>query len=202
MRKYGWLCVGAALLFASVAIVDSIDGTEKKGKGGGGFGGFGGGFGQNPLSLLNNADVKKELDLTDEQATKANDEVMAAIGKALSEKQFKRFKQISLQQKGNNAFKDKAVQKELKLTADQVKSIDTAIEDGNKALADLGFGGGAEKRAEVRKTTTDKIQGALTAQQKTAWTSMVGEEFKFQTFGTGGFGKGKKDAKKDTPKDK
>jgi hypothetical protein len=206
MRKFVWFLASASLLmFISVAWVEG-QGGDKKGKGGGfggGFGGFGG-FGNDPYSLFNRADVKKELDITDDQVEKLPGEVMVAIGKVLNEKQFKRFKQIELQKKGNNAFKDKTVQKQLKLTDDQIKNVSTLIDDSNKEVAELfkgGKGGGKgggnfEKIDTIRKEAKEKIFEVLTKDQRTSWRDMIGEEFKFQQGGFGGFGK--KDAKKDT----
>ncbi|MCC6417055.1 MAG: hypothetical protein IT429_02265, partial [Gemmataceae bacterium] len=51
----------------------------------------------------------------------------------------------------------------------------------------------------LRKETTEKITGLLTAAQTKQWTEMVGDEFKMEFGfgkGKGGFGKGSK--KKDT----
>ena len=77
-----------------------------------GGGGMAGGIGrQNPVQLLNNASVKKELDLSDEQLDKLSPEILKAIGKVLNETQMKRFSEIELQQRGNNAFKDEASMK-------------------------------------------------------------------------------------------
>src|SRR5205823_4086354 len=110
MRKYGlFLASALVMVLMSVALVEGQGGDKKKV--GGGFGAFGGGGGNNPINLFNNADVKKALDITEAQTEKLPAEVMVAIGKVLDEKQFKRFKEIDLQKKGNNAFKDKAVQK-------------------------------------------------------------------------------------------
>src|ERR1041385_8454245 len=109
MRKIGFLVAGGALLLLSVAFVDGLNAQQKKGTGQpGGFGGGGfGGFnapGASTLTLLNRAEVKKELDITDEQLEQMPAEVLTAVSKVLNEKQFKRFKQIELQQRGNRAF--------------------------------------------------------------------------------------------------
>ncbi len=207
MRKYGFFFAGAAILGLSAVLVDGLQGQPK---GGGGGGGGGGG---NVLTLVNNKDVKKELNITDEQAAKIPAEVLAALGKVLDEKQLKRLKQIQVQQMGNNAFKDAGVQKELNLTAEQKTSIDGILEVQTKELAEFkgGFGGfgkgkggadaakgNAEKADKVRKEATEKINGVLTKTQRATWREMTGEEFKFAapTFGGGNFGK-KKDPNKD-----
>jgi len=207
MRKYG-LLAGAAVIAISVLLTEGLQGQQK----GGGFGGGGGGGG-NVLTLVNNKDVKKELNITDEQAAKIPAEVMAALGKVLDEKQVKRLKQIQLQQQGNNAFKDAVVQKQLKLTPEQKTNIDGILETSTKELAEIkgGFGGfgkgkggagagkdNAEKADKIRKEAAEKIANVLTKDQRTTWREMTGEEFKFTTpaFGGGGFGK-KKDPNKD-----
>ena len=227
MRKIGFLVAGGAFLLMSVALVDGLNAQQKKGGGaqpGGGFGGiggFGGGFGgaAGPINLLNNKDVKKELDVTDEQLEQLPAEVLTAISKVLNEKQYKRFKQIELQQRGNRAFNDKAVQTALKVTDEQKKNIGSIIEDANKERAELfkgGFGGGGggfgkgggagEKSQKIDSEARDKIMQVLTKEQRKSWREMVGEELKINTGfggGAGGFGgfgnknKGKTDPNKD-----
>jgi hypothetical protein len=213
MRKFSAFLACGALLLMSVAWVEGQQ--EKKQGGGGGFGGMFGGGPTNPYTLLMRADVKKEIDATDEQMEKLPDEMMVAISKVLNEKQFKRFRQLDLQKKQNVAFKDASVQKELKMTDEQKKNILTIITDETKEIAELmpkggGFGKGGgggkgggketqEKIETVRKDAKEKIYTVLTKDQRKAWREMVGEEFKFtqQGFGGGGFGGKGKDAKKD-----
>jgi hypothetical protein len=216
MRMFGFLASFGVLVLMTVALVEGQQPQPKKGGGGGG--GFGGGnIANNPLALLNNKDVKKELDITDEQSAKVPAEVMVAISKVLNEKQFKRFKQIQLQQRGNNAFADADIQKQLNLNADQKKNIGEIVETSNKDLAELkgafggfgkgkggagGAGGNAEKSNKIRTEATEKILNVLTADQKKTWNDMTGPELKITTgFGGGaGGGFGKKGAKKDTDK--
>jgi hypothetical protein len=219
MRTFGWFFVCAVFMVAAVALLDSpIDAQQKGGGGGGGFGGIFGGFGgpgTAPLTLLNNKDVRKELEVSDEQLEKLPAEVLVAISKVLTDKQFKRFKQIDLQQRKNNAFKDEAVQKELNLTADQKKNIASILEDETKELAELrgkggfsGFGKGSTEKADnIRKESKEKIYTVLSKDQRSSWRTLIGEEFKFTqpTFPGFGkdtpFGKDAKDApKKDAPK--
>src|SRR5262245_37664557 len=100
MRKLGFAISSGAVLLMAVALVDGQQPQPKGGGfgGGGGFGAFAPAPGTTSLNLLNNKDVKKELDLTEEQLAKLPDEVLVAISKVMNEKQFKRFKQIELQQ--------------------------------------------------------------------------------------------------------
>ena len=197
MRKFVLFLTCSFLIVTSVALVEGQQGGGKKG----GFGGgFGGGGQQSPLTLLNRAEVKKELEMTDEQSEKLPAEVMVAIGKILNDKQMKRFKQIELQTRGNNAFKDKAVQSELKMSEEQTKSVASLIEDSNKEIAEMFKGGfnkdSIEKMATARKEAKEKILTVLTKDQRKTWRDMIGEEFKLQQGNFGG--KKKTDPKKDT----
>src|SRR4051812_1582117 len=128
MRKFGLIVASLAVILMSVAWVEGQQDEKKKRGSFGGAGGFQfGGQRQDPVSLLRNASVKKELDLSDEQLEKLPAEVLSAIAKVLNDKQMKRFREIELQQRGNTAFKDEAIQKKLKVTDEQKKSINTIL---------------------------------------------------------------------------
>ena len=197
MHKFGLLVVAGAVILSSVAWVEGQGGGNPFGRPQTG-----------PLDLLNREDVKKELGVTEAQLEKLSPEVLKAIAKVLDDKQFKRFKQIDLQKRGNDAFKDEAVQKELKITADQKKSITSLLEDADKEIKDLApkggkgggvFGkGGAEARTKqdnVRKEYKEKIFSVLSKDQRKTYRELIGDEFTFvqQTFG-------KKDATPDPKK--
>jgi hypothetical protein len=219
MRRFGLFLVGGAALLMSVAWVDGQQ-AQKKGAGGFQFGGMvPGGGREDPVTLFHRKDVKKELEITDEQNDKLPAEVMVAISKVLNEKQFKRFKQLELQKRGNNAFKDETILKALNATDEQSKSLTSIVDDSSKELVEAtkaAFGGGAgaggfkgmqeklkEKRDSINKDTTEKIYGVLTKDQRKAWRDMIGEKFAFEeapVFGGGGFGGfGKKGADKKDP---
>ena len=207
MRKIGWLVASCAVVVMSVALVEGQQDDKKKA---GGFqfgGGVGAGQRPDPLNILRNGAVKKELEVTDEQLEKLPAEVMNAISRVLSEKQMKRFRQIELQQQGNNGFKDDAVQTTLKITADQKKSIGSILDDSAKEIAEVrkaggGFGGfgkggkaNTEKIDNINKETKEKIYGVLSAEQRKGWRAMTGDELKLDPpnfGGFGGFGKDKK----------
>lgn len=207
MRKFGWFIICSVMILGSVSLVD---GQFQPG----GRGGFGGQ--QTPLNILNRTEVKKELDVTDEQMEKLPAEVLVAISKVLNEKQFKRFKQIELQNRKNAAFKDATVQTALKLTDEQKKNVASILEDESKEISELfkaggkggkggkGGGGNTEKLDSIRKETKTKIyETVLSKDQRKAWKELVGDEFKFtQGFGGfGGFGGGNKGKKTDPKKD-
>lgn len=199
MRKMTWIL---GLFVGGLCLAELASGQQ------GGFGGFGGGgFGKaaDPVTLINNASVKKELDITDEQSAAVPAAVMKALGGVLNEKQFKRFKQIHVQQQGAQAFGDTGVQKELKLTAAQKENVKTILDDNKKELQELGVGafgkGGGkggfgkgnaenlEKITNLNKETLDKLNGMLTPDQKTTWKAITGDKFELVGgFGGGGFG--------------
>src|SRR5947209_3426954 len=115
MRSYVKLAIA---LCTGVAAVGLVIGQQPGGfKGKGGFGGFGG-FGPantDPASLLARPDVRKELNLTDEQLQKVPDAVLKALGEVLNPEQLKRLKEIDLQVRGFRALGDAKVQAALKM---------------------------------------------------------------------------------------
>jgi len=185
----------AAAAFAAVLGLVGLAEAQR----GGGFGG-GQGFRLDPIQLLNNASVKKELEFSDEQAEKLPDAIRKALAEVLTDKQAKRLSQIELQQRGLQAFGDKKVASDLKLSDDQQTAIKTIITDNQKEMAELRGGGGGgfgkgnqEKIQTLRKEAMEKAQDVLTADQKKQWTVMTGEPFKIEfPAGGGGFGNFKK----------
>src|SRR5262249_44655644 len=178
----GLLTVGVAALSVSIAVGQFP---------GGGFGGFGGQGGADPVALLRNPSVKKELKVSEEQMKKLPDALWKALGEILDADQAKRLRQIQLQQRGVQAFQDPKVQADLKLTDEQKESIKSAIEKSNEEIKELFAGGfdaeNFQKMQTIRKETLEKVTGMLKTEQKRAWSDMVGEEFKMEF----GFGKGK-----------
>jgi hypothetical protein len=181
---------------------------------GGGFGGQGGpGFGgNNPLNLLNNSAVKKELDLTEDQMKQVPEALMKALADVLKPEQLKRLKQIQLQQRGlTGAIQDPAIQSQLKFTGEQKEGLKIIIDDANKEIKQIqeaarenkDFKATFEKTAAVRKERDERLTAVLNADQKKAWEAMIGETFEMPrpTFG-GGFGNRppqKKDGDKKRP---
>ena len=194
MRTIGGSILALTVAFALVSLADGQQ------PGGGRFGGGAGGV-TDPVMLLRNPSVKKELDVKDEQMEKLPAAMNKALAEVLNPKQLKRLREIELQQRGSQAFLDAGVQKELKISDEQVKNIKTIIDDSRKEIAEAfkdakggGFQGIREKMTALRKETTEKVNGVLNSDQKKAYKQMLGEEFKieFQGFGGGEFKKGKK----------
>lgn len=179
MRKTIVMC---GLFVAGVGFVGSAIGQVGAPPGGGGF--DRGAGRQDPLQLLNNPSVRKELELSDDQAKAVPEAVMKALGGVLSDKQLKRFKQIELQQRGLSAFADPAVQDKLNLSGSQKDTVKTILEDAAKEMRDLRGGGfdrtAFEKIAGIRKETLEKVTGVLSAEQKSTWREMTGDAFKME----------------------
>ncbi len=154
----------------------------------------GAGFGKKGndyFSLIQNGQVKGELKITDEQLAKLPAAALKALAEVLDAKQLKRLKEMYLQTRGNPVYLEPDVKKDLKITDDQAKKIKDAIDTQTKELNELLQGGGFdfEKMQELQKTATDTVMGVLTADQKSAWSKMIGEPFELK----GGFGKKKGD---------
>jgi hypothetical protein len=145
MRRFGILITLTAIALVSFSLMGSAQQGGKKGKGGfgGGFGGgmFGGKGGSDPLALLRMPDVKKELELSEEQSEKLPGAVMKAIGTVLNDKQMTRFRQIELQSELRFSLKpfvkNESLRKDLKLTDSQVKNIEEILADVQKEQAEL-----------------------------------------------------------------
>jgi hypothetical protein len=155
---------------------------------------FGGGFGKGKggfdyFSLANNKQVRGEIKLTDEQAAKLPAAALKALGEVLDAGQLKRLKQIYLQTKGNTIYLEADVKKDLNITDDQVRKIQTALDTQAKEQAAMFESGGFdfERMQELQRTATDTVRGTLTEAQKATWTKLIGEPFEMQF----GFGKKK-----------
>jgi Spy/CpxP family protein refolding chaperone len=121
------------------------------------------------------------------------EETEKGLADVLKPEQSKRLKQISLQQRGSQAFNEEDVQKTLKLTDDQKDKIKTLNEDAGKEMREIfqnaqgNLREAGEKAAALRKETMEKVMALLTDEQKKAWKDMTGEPFEVR-FEGGGFG--------------
>jgi len=151
--------------------------------------GFGKGKGGDYFTLLQNAQIKGELKVTDQQTEKLPAAALKALAEVLDAKQLKRLREIYLQTRGNSVYLEADVKKELKVTDDQAKKIQAALDHQLKEQQAMFESGNFdfEKMQELQKAAAETVQGTLTQEQKTAWTKMIGEPFQMK----GGF-KGKK----------
>lgn len=142
------------------------------------------------LLLLQDPQVQKELNLDKEQGAKIPDAIMEALAKTLKPSQLRRLHQIALQRRGNGAFGDAQVQKELKVTKAQKEELIGILKDAEDTARDLfRWARGRdprqvqEKMIELDKLVTKKIQEVLTDDQKEKWKKMLGEPFRFDPRG-------------------
>ncbi len=205
----------ALLMFALAAVVATASPAlaQRGGGRGPGFGG-GRGPGGNSLGLLMQKSVQDELKMSDEQVKKATEEVekqresfaglrdlsreerqakmqesakanQAVLADILKDDQLKRFKQISLQQRGGQALADPEVAQALGLSTEQkdrIHAIQEASQNDMRELFQAGGGGDREemrKKAEALRTSVnEKSTAVLSAEQQTKWKEMNGEPFK------------------------
>lgn len=135
-------------------------------------------------------------DTTPEERAKQRAEVEKKVQAILTPAQQLRIKEIELQMQGARALTREPVAKELGLSADQVKKIETALEAGRpQGGPGAGAGGGApggggpgaggggfdrEAFMKAREEANKKALAVLTAAQKVKWAKMIGKPFVFQ----------------------
>ena len=137
------------------------------------------------LSATREAARQGAQNLTREERRKQFEEQSEANNKAVAEflnaDQAKRLRQISLQQLGARAFEDPEVADALILTDEQKGRITTIQEDARTQMRSLFQGGNREQAAgqfdALRRATTQKVTDLLTAEQKTKWKELIGEQF-------------------------
>ena len=173
MRKH---FVGTVALAVVIALPALASAQRPGGGQGRGRGMFGGGFGME-VFLLSQESVKKELQLSDEQVTKATalgekqresfgnfrelsqeerrakmeenrKALEAGLAEILKPEQTSRLKQISLQQRGPAAIGDAAVATALDLSADQKLQVTSIEEVGREELRGLRDAASPEEAQE------------------------------------------------------
>jgi Spy/CpxP family protein refolding chaperone len=211
MRMMGRLFLTLAAVFA-MAVTAEAQGPGR----GFGMGGFGGGgyllagnkSVQEELKLTPEqaekasklatdlrAKIREKLEEIDEDERREkapavfreiNEEAKSAVKGILSTEQLARLEQISLQQRGLEAFADAHVQATLKLTDDQ-KSKLKEIEQGvhtQMTEAREGFQsdreGTMKKMATIRKEAHEKATALLTDDQKKSWKELTGAPFEIK----------------------
>jgi hypothetical protein len=173
MRKFGSM----VLALAGVALLAGPAAAQFGPRGGGPY---------SILFLLQDKQVQKELDLSEEDAAKIPEAVMEALAKSLKPEQLKRLNQLALQRRGNQAFADTKVQKELKISDDQKEKLDSILKDAGEAGRQIfqetrgNFEEMRKKMDELNGEVTKKIQELLTDEQRDKWKDMIGKRFKFQ----------------------
>jgi Spy/CpxP family protein refolding chaperone len=143
------------------------------------------------------ADIRKKMEAIGEKNTKEVEGVLLPD-------QLKRLKGIALQRMAAMnmsaaALADKGIQKDLKLTDDQVAKIQSITDAAMKKMGEL-FTSGADpsemrqKGEQMRKDNEKKLLDVLTADQKTAFDKMKGKKLDIPAselgFGGGRGGRG------------
>jgi len=197
------------LAAAGVLLVLSASTAEAQRPGGFGFGGFG--IQSDPISLLRNPNVRRELEIEEDQTkeidgirekmdAELNDErrkiaakYLKEVEKVLQPQQVERLRQISLQARGVAALTDKDVATKLELSQEQIDKINQERTAGAKKLADLrGTNGGRfdreslEKMQEIQQETNQAVLNVLSDNLKAEYEKLKGKPFDF------GFGGGRK----------
>lgn len=135
-----------------------------------------------------------------------------AIEEILLPHQMERLKGIALQRAGVGALNDKEIQKDLKMTEEQVAKLKSIGEEAAKKMQEMfagmrdlspeerqaKFAEMGQKMQEARKETESKLMNVLTAEQKDLLEKMKGEKLDIPEselrprFGAGGFGGGQR----------
>ncbi|MBI3838870.1 MAG: hypothetical protein HY288_13185 [Planctomycetia bacterium] len=142
------------------------------------------------LQDLTPEEREKELPSLLKTMTEKGKELQAQVDKVLNAKQLTRMKELSIQQRGPEAFEDEEVATALKLSDDQKKKLvavrDEAADKQQEIIKALtsGEGGGdraaiGEKMQALRKELGDKALAVLTAEQREIFEKMKGAKFDF-----------------------
>jgi hypothetical protein len=180
------LCVAVAILgLAADALAQGQGGGRR-----GGFGRGGGMMGNNPLTLLRNPNVQKELELSDDQKKSVddlntdmrssfqglrdlsadertakikeeNDKIQKKVDDLLLPNQKERLDELQLQARGSQALTDPKVAEKLNLTDDQKQSLTKLASDYQQKRMDLFQGGGRPDMDAVNNLRTEENDKAM-----------------------------------------
>jgi hypothetical protein len=142
------------------------------------------------LQDLTPEEREKEMPSLVKMIAEKGKELQTKVDKILNAKQLTRMKELSIQQRGPEAFEDEEVAAALKLSDDQKKKL-TAVRDEAadkqqeviKALTS-GEGGGdraaiGEKIQALRKELGEKALAVLSPEQRETFEKMKGAKFEF-----------------------
>jgi hypothetical protein len=138
---------------------------------------------QDEFAQLRQLEQKERAQKGQELMKKVEAEGAKALKELLEPGQLKRLHQITLQQRGSQAFLDPAVQKSLKLNDEQRDKIRTVGEEASKELREVfrnaqgNLEEAQKKFRELRQSSMEKALAVLTDEQKKSWKEMTGEPF-------------------------
>ena len=123
--------------------------------------------------------------LEEERQKQAEKFLAASAKKLLSVESRNRLKQIDRHVRGLESFADPDVQKVLALTDDQKKAVEKAVKDQEEKieayLMQLGNDDSDNAKEALLKVRNDEMKALVagfTAEQRTLWTSLLGEPVK------------------------
>ncbi len=113
----------------------------------------------------------------------SNEEAILTLGTFLKPEQLKRYKEISLQQRGASALSDPAIVSALKVTDEQAGKVKTILADSQSQMREIQQSAGDDRQGAMqkmlthRKETQTKVMALMTDDQKKSWKEMTGEPF-------------------------
>jgi Spy/CpxP family protein refolding chaperone len=127
-------------------------------------------------------DREKKLD---EHRKNAREKLAKQLNEVLKPEQLQRFHQVTLQQEGGFALGNDGVQKELKITPEQLKKFKAVIDDLHKSVESAIKQAQADGKPEelrpkieqLRKDHAKKLVGILTDSQKKQFQELLGPPF-------------------------
>lgn len=135
---------------------------------------------------LTGLEGQEQRDKATELMKPITEETNKAVAEILKPEQNKRFHQITLQQRGSQAFSTPEIQNDLKLTDEQKEKIKTILQEARPARGDFAKNAGGDREAARekamarRKETLDKVLATLTDDQKKAWNEKTGAPFEIK----------------------
>lgn len=122
---------------------------------------------------------------TQELFNNLNNQIMTDAAKVLKPEQLDRFRQVALQYRGIDAFRDPAVQQKLTLSADQQSHLRSVREAFQKQAANIGTLAQSNRDQALtqwqalQKEMAARVNGLLTAEQQKQWAELIGEPVQF-----------------------
>jgi Spy/CpxP family protein refolding chaperone len=126
---------------------------------------------------------REKMQALGRKMTSEGDKALADI---LKPEQQKRYKQITVQVRGVEAFADEEVQKALKITDEQKAKLGTLASELQAKMTEIrenaqgDFQAAMQDIRAARTAAMDKVKGMLTDEQKSAWTELVGAPFEMR----------------------
>jgi hypothetical protein len=136
------------------------------------------------LDSLEKTGQEREKKLS-EHRKHAQEKLAKHVKEVLEPRQLNRLRQVTLQQEGSFALGQGEIQKELKISQDQMKKFMAVVQELQKQVEPLvkqaQTGGNPEdirpKIEKLRKDYAEKLEAILTDAQKKQWGELLGPRF-------------------------